>query len=153
MPMAVPAVAVRLSRMDRIKSIIIILLVVALAGIGIAGFQAIAFRSDAKALLAARAQTECGAAVSYANSLSRSGGSDTAGVLGKIRANVNAVDVLSGINQSLYGQELAPRHTFTQLYGVIDSYSSKLRNGTATIEELTNLADGLTSLQQLLKNQ
>ena len=138
------------SRMDRIKSILLILMAVALLGVGIVGVQSIAFKGDAQKLIVARAMTECSTAVSHANSLSRSGGSDTAGMLGKIRANVNAVDVLSGIHQSLFGQELAPRSTFTQLYTVIDSYSGKLRNGTATIEELTNLSDGLLGLQQLV---
>jgi hypothetical protein len=71
-------------------------------------------------------------------------------MLGKIRANVNAMDALSGIHQSLFGQELAPRASFSQLYTVIDSYSAKLRNGTATIEELTNLSDGLLNLQTML---
>ncbi len=140
------------SRMERVKNIIIILMAVALLGVGISGFQAIAFRGKAQDLIVARAMTECSQAMGQVNSMSRSGGSDTAGVLGKVRANINAVDVLSGISQSLYGQELAPRATFTQLYGIIDSYSGKLRNGTSTIEELTNLADGLTSLQTLLSN-
>ena len=138
------------SRAERIKNIVIILLAVALVGVGIAGFQAIAFKGQSRDLIVARAITECSTAVGSANTLSRSGGSDTAGMLGKIRANVNAVDVLSSIHQYLFGQELAPRATFTQLYSIIDSYSAKLRNGTATIDELTNLADGLTSLQDLL---
>ena len=138
------------SRMDRVKNIIIILLIVAVAGVGIVGAQALAFKGDAKQLIVARAMTECSAAVSHVNTLSRSGGSDTAGTLGKIRANVNAVDVLSGVHQSLFGRELASRATFTQLYAVIDSYSAKLLNGTATIEEQTNLADGLANLQLLL---
>ncbi len=140
------------SRAERVKNVIIILLAVALVGIGIVGFQAIAFKGDARDLVVARAMTECNNAVSIANSLSRSGGSDTAGMLGKIRANVNAVDVLSGVHQSLFGRELAPRASFTGLYNIIDSYSAKLRNGTATIEELTNLADGLTALQLIISD-
>ncbi len=138
------------SRADRIKNIVIILLAVALVGVGIAGFQAIAFKGQSRDLIVARAMTECSAAVNSANTLSRSGGSDTAGMLGKIRANVNAMDVLSEMHQSLFGRELAPQASFSQLYTVIDSYSAKLRNGTATIEELTNLSDGLLNLQTML---
>lgn len=100
----------------------------------------------------ARALTECGDAVSQVNTLSRSGGSDTAAVLGKIRANIRAVEVLSSMRLSLYGQELVPAVNFAQLYGIIDSYSAKLKNGSATIEELTNLSDSLTDLQQLLSH-
>ncbi len=140
------------TRADRIKNIAIILLIVALVGVAIAGGQAMAFRGKAQELMVARAMTECSQAVNLVNSMSRSGGSDTAGALGKIRANINAVDVMSGVCQSLYGRELAPRATFTQLYSTIDSYSGKLLNGTSTIEELTNLADGLASLQNMLKD-
>lgn len=144
--------AVEHSRGDRVKIIIIILLAVALLGVGISGGQAIAFRSEAEELLTARALTECGAAVNQVNSLSRSGGSDTAGTLGKIRANINAVEVLSGIRQTLYGRDLAPQSSFTELYTIIDSYSAKLKNGTSTIEELTNLGDALTRLQTMLQD-
>lgn len=140
--------AVEHSRGDRVRIIIIILLAVALLGVGIAGGQAIAFRSDAKDLMVGRALTECGDAVNQVNTLSRSGGSDTAGALGKIRANVKAVDVLSGICQTLYGHPLADRSIFTDIYAIIDSYSAKLKNGTATIDELTRLGDSLLMLQK-----
>lgn len=139
------------TRTDRIKSIAIILLVVALLGVGIAGGRAIVFCGEAEDLLVSRAMTECGTAVNQAMTLSRYGGSDTAGALGKIRANINAVDVLSGIRETLYGREMAPEDTFTQLYTIIDSYSDKLKNGTATIEELTHLNEGLAGLQSLLE--
>lgn len=139
------------SRMERILFIVLILLAVFALGVGIVGGQAIADRSKAKNLMVTRAITECGDAVTCVNNLSRSGGSDTPGALGKIRASIKVVDTLSGLRQSLYGSMLAPQSTFSELYGIIDSYSAKLRNGTATIEELTKLGDGLTNLQQLLQ--
>lgn len=138
------------SRADRVRSILIILLIVALAGVGIAGGQAIAFRGECKESILARALTECGDAVAQVNTLSRSGGSDTAALLGKIRANVHAVETLSSMNVSFYGKELAPAVSFTELYSIIDSYSAKLKNGSATIEELTKLSDRLTVLHTLL---
>ena len=141
------------SRADRVRSIVIILLVVALAGVGIVGGQAITFRGDCEDVIKSRALTECGAAMSQVNTLSRSGGSDTAAVLGKIRANVHAVDLLSQMNQSFYGKELAPAASFAEVYGIIDSYCDKLKNGSATIEELTNLSDRLTVLQSVLTNK
>lgn len=139
------------SRADRVKSIAIILLLVALLGVGIAGGQAIAFKNDMRELMIARATTECASAVGQVNTMSRSGGSDTAGALGKIRANVNAVDVLSGISQSLYGQAFAPQAVFTDLYAIIDSFSAKQLKGSNATEELTNLGAGLANLQTLLK--
>ena len=143
--------AVEHTRADRVKIITIILLLVALLGVGIAGGQAIALRGRTEDMLLARAITECGDAVSQVNTLSRSGGSDTAGALGKIRANIRVVDVLNGMSQTLYGKSFVSQTVYMDLYATIDSYSAKLRNGTSTIEELTNLADGLTNLQMLLQ--
>ncbi len=143
--------AVEHTRGDRVKMIAIILLAVALLGVGIAGGKAIAFRNDAKDTLLARALTECSDAVSQTNTLSRSGGSDTAGALGRIRANINAVQVLSDVHASYYGKELVQIDAFTELYGIIDSYSAKLRNGSSTIDELTNLGDALLRMQTVLQ--
>lgn len=140
------------SRADRVRSIAIILLVVALAGVGIVGGQAIAFRGHCEEIMMARALTECSDAMNQVNTLSRSGGSDTAAVLGKIRANIRSVDVLSDMSQSLYGRALVPEASFTELYAIIDSYSAKLKNGSATIEELTNLGDRLSILQTMLQD-
>ena len=139
------------SRTDRIKTILIILMAVALLGVGIAGGQAIAFRGEAKEMMVTRAMTECSNAVNQVNTLSRSGGSDTAEALGKIRANVKAVEVLNGIHQSLYGSTFVPQSSFTDIYGIIDSYSGKLKNGTATIEELTLLGDALGDMHVVLQ--
>ena len=140
------------SRAERVRSIAIILLVVALAGVGIVGGKAMAFRGKSEDTLIAHALIECGNAVSQVNTLSRSGGSDTAAVLGKIRANIHAVDLLNEMCMSLHGRQLAPAASFTELYGIIDSYSGKLKNGSATIDELTNLSNRLTELQTLLQD-
>ncbi len=139
------------TRAERVKNIVLILLAVALLGVGIAGGKAIAFRSDAKDTLLARAMTECSSAVSQTNTLSRSGGSDTAGALGKIRANINAVQVLSDVHFNYYGRALVQNDVFVELYGVIDSYSAKLKNGSSTIDELTHLADALARMQTVLQ--
>lgn len=138
------------SRADRVRSIIIILLLVMLAGVGIVGAQSFAFRGKCDETMLNRAMTECGEAINQVNTLSRSGGSDTAAVLGKIRSNIHAVDVLSAMHQTLYGRALVGSSTLTELYSVIDSYSTKLKNGSATIDELTRLTDQLSVMQTQL---
>lgn len=138
------------SRADRVRSIAIILLLVLLVGVSIVCVQAFAFRGNCEESMLNRALTECGEAINQVNTLSRSGGSDTAAVLGKIRSNIHVIDVLSAMHQSLYGRALAPSAGFTELYAVIDSYSAKLKNGSATIDELTRLGDQLAVLQGFL---
>ena len=139
------------SRTERMLFIALILLAVITLGVGIVGGQAIGDRSRTKELMAARALTECSEAVNQVNSMSRSGGSDTAGALGKIRANIKAVETMSTMRQSLYGGALVPQSTFGELYGIIDSYSTKLKNGSSTIDELTRLGEVLAGLQQMLQ--
>ena len=139
------------TRADRVKIIVIIALFVALFGVGIAGGRAMAFRGQVHDALATRALVECNEAVNQVNNMSRSGGSDTAGALGKVRANIKAVDVLSSLSQSMYGNALVPQNVFTDLYAVIDSYSGKLKNGTSAIDEITRLTEGLNNLQNMLQ--
>ena len=43
-----------------------------------------------------------------------------------------------------------PTTVFTQLYGVIDSYSNNLKLGNTTIEDLNNLTNRLTELSTML---
>ncbi len=143
--------AVEHSRFERVRSMLLILMAVALIGVGIAGGQAIAFRGKAGDTLVSRMLTECNEAVNQVNTLSRYGGSESAVLIGKIRANVHAVDVCNSLHASYYGGQLVSQATFTQLYNTIDSYMAKLKNGTTTMEEQTNLQIDLTALQTLLQ--
>lgn len=138
------------SRAERVRSIAIILLLVLLVGGSIVSVQAFAFRGSCDKSMLSRAMTECGEAINHVTTLSRTNGSDTATVLGKIRSNIHAIDTLSTLHQSLYGRAFAPAADFTELYSVIDSYYAKLKTGSATTDELTKLGDQLTVLQALL---
>lgn len=138
------------SRAEGVRSIAIILLLVLLAGVGILSVQAFTFRGKCESSMLSRALTECGEAINQVNTLSRSGGSDTATVLARIRANVHVIDAMSTLHQGHYGGSFAPPETFTELYAVIDSYFAKLRTGTNATDELTRLGDQLAVLQELL---
>lgn len=139
------------SRADRVRNLAIILLLVALIGVAIAGGQAIAFRGKTDDVIAQHMLMECNEAVNQVNTLSRYGGSDSAALIGKIRACVHAVDVYNDLHWDLYGNMPVSQTTFTRLYETIDSYMGKLKNGTTTMEEQTNLLNDLTALQTLLQ--
>lgn len=139
------------SRLDRFLIPASIVMAIVLVALVITTVQSAAFRGEAKDMMIARAITECSDAVNHVNNLSRTNGSDTMGTLGKIRANIKAVDVLSNMRQTLFGRPLAPQSTFTELYAIIDSYSAKYLKGSVATEELTNLGAGLTNLQNLLQ--
>lgn len=139
------------SRMERIRTILLILMAVALLGVGIAGGQAIAFRGKTDDVILARMQTECNDAINHVNTLSRYGGSDSVELIAKIRANVHAADVYNDLHFTLYGNTLVNKTAFTTLYATIDSYMAKFKNGTTTMEAQTNLLHDLTALQTLLQ--
>lgn len=138
------------SRAERVRSVLLILLTVALVGVSIAGGQAIAFRGKAGDVIVARMLTECNEAVNQVNTLSRYGGSDSAVLVGKIRACIHAMDVCNNLYASYYSSQVVHQGTFTTLYNTIDSYMAKLKNGTTTMEEQTNLINDLTALQTQL---
>lgn len=139
------------SRTDRIRNILLILMAVALLGVGIAGGQAITFRGKTDDVILARMLTECSSAINHVNTLSRYGGSDSVELIAKIRANIHAVDAYNELHSALYGSALVAQSSFTTLYATVDSYMGKFKNGTTTMEEQTNLLHDLTALQTLLQ--
>lgn len=141
------------SRFDRARTAVLIVLLVALIGVGIAGGQAIAFRAKAGDAIVASMVMECNEAINQVNTLSRYGGSDSAVLVGKIRASIHAMDVCNSLYASYYGSQVVHQGTFTSLYNTIDSYMAKLKNGTTTMEEQTNLLGDLTALQTLLQER
>ena len=140
------------SKAERVRNLLLIVLTVALLGVGIAGGQAITFRSSCDEKLLGRMVTECADAVSLAKNLSRYGGSDSAAILGSIRSNVHAVDVLNTMHHTLYGSYLVQPASFTDLYNIISSYSDKLTKGAAVVEDQNNLVTGLDALNTLLQS-
>lgn len=138
------------TRGDRVRSLLLILMVVALAGVSIVGAQAIAFRSGAGQEIVDQIRYECSLTVNMTKDLSRSGGSETAEILGRIRSGVHAVDVLNELNNKLYGSYLLPVSAFDELENIISSYHARLRNGSTTIDVQTELTSALTSLSTLI---
>ncbi len=136
---------------DRIRTVVILLLVAAVAVLGIVGGRAITYRQETHAALIGTLQTECNSALTLSNSLSRTAGSDSASILGRIRSHVHTADTINQLNLGLEGgnQYLVQPALFTSLYGVLDAYSDTLRTGMATGELQTELVAQLTNLTSL----
>lgn len=139
------------SRADRAKTALIIILAVLLFGMTIAGVQAMSFRGKGDDVIVNRMRTESSDAVGLATNLSRYGGSDSAAILGRIRADVHAMEVLNELHHTLYGTRCVDTSHFTLLYAAIDGYSDKLRNGTTSLEEQNTLVSELNTLDALIQ--
>lgn len=131
---------------------VLVILVMALLVLGIFGGRAIAYQATSEKMFISRMLTECDEALDSVKSLSRSGGSESAAILGKIRANIHAVDAINAVSNSITGGGgyYVEPVVFTRLYGVIDSYSNNLKLGNVTIENLNDLTLGLEALKEEL---
>ncbi|MBR4080250.1 MAG: hypothetical protein IKK21_00520 [Clostridia bacterium] len=126
-------------------------LVVVVLALGIIGIPAITFRMQSEETFVNRMLTECNDALSLANGLSRSGGAESAATLGRIRAYIHAVDAINEVRNTITGGGyFVQPQVFTELYGVIDSYSNNLKLGSATMQDLTALVTGLENLRSMI---
>jgi len=138
---------------SKLRTILLVALVIAVVLLGIFGGRAMVYSSKCEPTFIHRMTTECNEAVSSTKALSRSGGAESQAILGKIRANIHAIDVINEINNSLEGGDgyFVPVTHFTQLYGIIDSYQYNLKLGSATIEDQNDLVNALADLSSLLE--
>jgi len=139
------------SRNARWMPAALLVLLIAVVLLGIFGGRALVYQGKSEMTFINRMLTECDEAISTTGSLSRSGGAESAAILGRIRANIRAIDTINEVRNTVAGSGyFVPPYVFTELYGVIDSYSNNLKLGNVTIENLTDLNNGLTSLRDML---
>lgn len=138
---------------ERVKSVVLLLLLIALVLLAVFGVPAMRFRAEAKELFIARIQLECGNALSLTNSLSRTAGANSSVTLGRIRSCVYAMETINSLNVGLNGASgwIIQEDWFTSLYSMIDSYSSQLLTGMSTSEQQTALYSALQTLSEQLE--
>lgn len=93
-------------------------------------------------------QEQCKDAVALCTTLSRTARSSSAGILGKIRADVHAIDVINQMQMSRGGVQSAyvSDELIQRIYTILDGYSNQLITGMSTMEEQTNLSSVLQEL-------
>ena len=137
---------------ERVRNGVIIALVVAVAALAVVGGQAVAYRSEARSLFIATMQTECNEALAQANSLSRTAGANSSATLGRIRSSVRAMEDVNRMRGNLEGgRYFVPEETFSQLYTILDNYSSRLTTGMNTGDMQGQLQTALEALQAVIQ--
>ncbi len=133
---------------DRIRNIVLAVLLVACILLGIFGGRAMGFQSEAHTTFVRRLQTECNDALNLTTSLSRTAGANSAATLGRIRSHLYAMDTINQLNVGLQGAGgyLVNNDQFTLLYAMLDEYSDKLITGMQTGDLQTALTNSLTEL-------
>ena len=133
---------------ERIRTGVILVLLAAVIVLSVFGGRAMSYQAEAHTTFVHRMQTECNSALNLSGSLSRTAGSSSSAILGRIRSHVYAMDAINQLNASMEGGYLVNNDLFTSLYAMLDDYSDKLITGMVTGELQTNLTAALTSLQE-----
>ena len=137
----------------KVLSLVLVLAVIVLA---ILGGNAMSFEGKEQALFKERMRGEAAQAVTLVNNLSRTGGSSTGNLLGKLRQHVYAMEAIQHMHVSLRGKDhqAVEGDLFDTIYTVIDAFDARLQTGQQTKEPQTqlltlmsNLNDKVTAIQ------
>ncbi len=141
-------------RRNRIKNILILVLLAAVITLAVVARPALESRSGARALMIQRMQTEIAEAVRLATSLSRNAGADSASLLARIRSNIYAIRVCNdlSIGQEGAAGRLIPEERLTTIQSAIDNYLGFLTTGMDTGEQQTNLMNNLQELELFIND-
>lgn len=136
---------------NRLKNILIILLIAACVYLFFSGQNDSGYHSKAWQTYRDRALAECRSAITLCNNLSRTGGSGTAETLGGIRSRIYAINTINGISAELGGsrERLVDISWFTQINGLLDTYYYQLQTGALNTSNLQN--DLYAALNELLQ--
>ena len=139
-------------RRNRIKNILILLLVAALATMTAVALPAVRSRSASRTLYISRMQNEIATAVRLTTSLSRNAGANSAAILAQIRSNIYTIGVINDISIGQEGADgrLIQEEQITTLQSAIDNYLAFLTTGMDTGEYQTNLQNNLNELQVII---
>ena len=132
---------------ERVRNILIAVLIAGIAALGIIGGRAMAYQTEARSLFVATMQTECNEALSLSNSLSRTAGASSSATLGRIRANLHAMETANRYHLMLDGRAYLSDETFSALYTLLDNYSSRLLTGMNTGDLQGDLQAALEELR------
>ena len=108
-----PGMTLDQRKRSRLKDIIIIVLVIALAALAVISYPALQSRNGSHDLYVLRMRSECDEAIRLTNTLSRNAGADSAGILARIRSNIYAMTVINVFNnnQEVGNGDLVPTTT------------------------------------------
>ena len=135
---------------SRLKDLLILLLVGMLIAALVIGIPALRQSSETRTLYIQRIQTECDEAIRLTSTLSRNAGADSASILARIRSNLYAIRVISGLHASKFSGELVSEDRILTLQNTVDRYLTYLTTGMDTGEYQTTLQTSMEELQEEL---
>ncbi len=140
------------AKRNRIRNVIVILLVAALAATLIITLPVMQNQNETRSLFIQKIQAEVDEALRQTATLSRNAGADSSAILSKIRSNIYAVRMLNTVNSASGGRMLLEEDRLTSLQNMVDRYLTYLTTGMDTGEYQTALQVALTELQEIAGN-
>ena len=137
------------TRRNRVKNVLILLLLAAVITLAAIAMPAVQSRTSARGLLIQRMQNEISTAVRLTTSLSRNAGASSAAILAQVRSNVYAIITSNELSMGMEGASgrLIQEEELSSLLSFIDGYLSFLTTGMDTGEYQTTLQNSLDALQ------
>ena len=137
------------TRRNRIKNVLILILLAAVITLAAIAMPAVQSRTSARGLFIQRMQNEISSATRLTTSLSRNAGASSAAILAQIRSNIYAITTSNELSMGMEGASgrLIQEEELTSLLSFIDRYLSFLTTGMDTGEYQTNLQNSLDALQ------
>ena len=135
---------------NRIKNVIIFLLMVAIAVILFITLPVMRNQSETRSLYIQKIQSEVDEALRQTTTLSRNAGADSAAILSKIRCNIYSIRMLNSVNSATGGRALVDEERLTTLQNTVDRFLSFLTTGMDTGEYQTALQTALSELQGIV---
>ena len=136
---------------NRIKTILIFVLLIALAAMLVISLPMIRNRDNMRTLYIQQIQRECKDAVSDTATLSRTAGADSAAILSRVRSNIHAIRVVNSLSASEGNRALVEDERLLTMQNMVDRHLSYLTTGMDTGEYTTNLQTALAELQEILE--
>ena len=137
---------------NRIKNIIILLLLAALVALLVISLPLIKGREGSRAIFIQQIQRECDDANKDTSTLSRTAGADSAAILSRVRSNVHTMRMLNSVSGSTGNGQLIEDERLLTLQNMVDQYLQYLTTGMDTGGYTTNLQVALAELQEIVNN-
>ena len=134
---------------NRIKNVLILLLIAAVAALLVISLPMMRNRDNARALYIQTVQKECKEAYSDTATLSRTAGADSPAILSRVRSNVHAIRTVNNLSASDGGRLVEDERLLT-LQNMVDKYLQYLTTGMDTGEYTTNLQNALQELLDIV---
>ena len=134
---------------NRIKNIVIFLLLAALSAMALISVPLMRNRDSSHALYIQQMQKECKDAINDASTLSRTAGADSPAVLSRVRSNIHSIRTINNLSGA-EGARLLEDERLLTLQNMVDKFLQYLTTGMDTGEYATTLQNALAELQDIL---